>query len=48
MQSPIAFDFLAMFALMFAVGWIVTTWIRARHGYPLDDGAGGQVHKSRA
>ena len=28
------------------VGWIVNTWIRAKHGYPLDDGAGHPVHKS--
>ena len=24
-------------------GWVLTTWIRAKHGYPLDDGAGGKV-----
>ena len=22
------------------IGWIVNTWIRAKHGYPLNDGAG--------
>jgi hypothetical protein len=24
-------------------GWVITTWIRAKHGYPLDDGAGGKI-----
>ena len=28
------------------IGWVVTTWIRARHGYPLDDGAGGRVPRT--
>jgi hypothetical protein len=30
----------------FFIAWIVNTWIRAKHGYPLDDGAGHPVHKS--
>ncbi|HSG34895.1 MAG TPA: hypothetical protein VLA37_10195, partial [Sphingomonadaceae bacterium] len=25
--------------------WVFTTWIRARHGYPLDDGAGGKIER---
>lgn len=25
------------------VAWIVTTWIRASHGYPLDDDKGGLI-----
>ncbi len=28
------------------LGWIATTWIRARHGYPLADGRGRPVHRS--
>jgi len=28
------------------LGWISTTWIRARHGYPLADGRGRPVHQS--
>jgi hypothetical protein len=28
------------------VGWVISTWIRAKHGYPLDDGAGRPVYKS--
>ena len=31
---------------LFFIAWIVNTWIRVKHGYPLGDGAGGQVHKS--
>lgn len=31
-------------AFFFSIAWVITTWIRAKHGYPLSDGAGGQVH----
>ncbi len=31
--------------LVFGVAWVVNTWIRAKHGYPLDDGAGHAVYK---
>jgi hypothetical protein len=27
---------------------VITTWIRAKHGYPLDDGAGGQIEPNGA
>lgn len=30
------------------IGWIVTTWIRARHGYPVEGEWGGSVHRSDA
>jgi len=33
--------FFVPIAALFA--WILVTWIRAKHGYPLGDGAGGQV-----
>ncbi len=36
-----------MLGLFLAVGWVITTWIRAKHGYPLDDGMGRQVHPGR-
>ncbi len=26
--------------------WLISTWIRVKHGYPLDDGAGGRVERS--
>ena len=29
-------------------GWIVTTWLRVRHGYPLGDGNGGTVEPTLA
>ncbi|OQW77063.1 MAG: hypothetical protein BVN32_08315 [Proteobacteria bacterium ST_bin14] len=35
--------FIVVIILMSTVGWIVTTWIRARHGYPLDSEFGGKV-----
>jgi len=28
------------------VGWVVTTWIRAKHGYPLEDSLGGHVDRA--
>lgn len=28
------------------IGWIVTSWIRARHGYPVEGEWGGTVHKT--
>ena len=30
---------------MSMVGWIITSWIRARHGYPLESEWGGTVNK---
>lgn len=27
-------------------GWVLTTWIRARHGYPLENEWGGTVDRS--
>ena len=27
-------------------GWVVTSWIRAKHGYPLEGEWGGTSHKS--
>ena len=35
---------LAIIAMSF-LAWIITTAIRARHGYPLTDDWGGKVHK---
>lgn len=34
--------FVAILALIGVGGWVVTTWLRIRHGYPLD-GAWGQA-----
>ncbi|MEA3003832.1 MAG: hypothetical protein QOH81_2620 [Sphingomonadales bacterium] len=42
----ISFNQLAPFALMLGTlgigGWVITTWLRIKHGYPLD-GAWGQA-----
>jgi len=27
------------------LAWVMTTWLRVKHGYPLGDGLGGQVHR---
>jgi len=35
---------LAIIAMSF-VAWVVTTAIRARHGYPLEDEWGGKTHR---
>ena len=37
---------LAIIAMSF-VGWIITTAIRARHGYPLEGEWGGTVHQNK-
>lgn len=29
-------------------GWLVSTWIKARYGYPLEDGAGNTIHRHGA
>jgi hypothetical protein len=31
---------------MSTIGWIVTSWIRAKHGYPLEGEWGGTVTRS--
>jgi hypothetical protein len=35
---------LAIIAMSF-LGWIVTSWIRAKHGYPLEGEWGGTINK---
>lgn len=39
------FTFFPAIFVVFGVAWVVNTWIRAKHGYPLDDGAGHPVYK---
>lgn len=36
-------EFWLFFTLFMTVGWIATTWIRAKHGYPVEDTLGGHV-----
>jgi len=37
--------FMPAIFLIFGISWVVNTWIRAKHGYPIDDGAGRPVYK---
>jgi hypothetical protein len=30
---------------MSTIGWVVTTWIRAKHGYPIENEWSGTAHK---
>ncbi len=39
-------DFILAIIGMSTVGWIVTTWIRARHGYPVEGEWGGTAVKA--
>jgi hypothetical protein len=38
-------DFIVAIIAITTLGWIITTAIRARHGYPLDGEWGGTVHR---
>ncbi|MFZ4747716.1 MAG: hypothetical protein ACOYLK_12615 [Sphingomonas sp.] len=38
--------FILAIIAMSTVGWIVTTWIRARHGYPVEGEWGGTTTKA--
>lgn len=37
------FFFVLAIIAMSMTAWVVTTWLRVRHGYPLDDGAGNII-----
>jgi hypothetical protein len=37
--------FIVMIVAICTVGWLVNNWIRARHGYPLEDEWGGKTAK---
>ncbi len=39
-------DFIVAIIAMSMGAWIITTWIRARHGYPVEGEWGGTVSKS--
>lgn len=38
-------EFILGIILISTLGWIVTSWIRAKHGYPLEGEWGGTVKK---
>lgn len=37
--------FIVAIILVMTMGWIFNNWIRARHGYPLEDEWGGKTHR---
>ena len=39
-------NFILAIIAMSTLGWVVTSWIRAKHGYPLEGEWGGKVTKS--
>ena len=38
-------SFVVALVLICTAGWIINNWIRARHGYPLEDEWGGKTAK---
>ncbi len=42
-QGP---SFVIAIIAMSMAGWVITSWIRARHGYPLEGEWGGTINKT--
>ena len=42
LRSP---EFVMLMIAMITLGWIVTTWIRAKHGYPITDEWGKTIRR---
>lgn len=40
------FPFIALVAVVTVGGWVITTWLRIKHGYPLDGAWGQALHPS--
>ncbi len=38
------FPFIAIIATVTVGGWVLTTWLRIKHGYPLDGAWGQAIH----
>ncbi|HEV2816203.1 MAG TPA: hypothetical protein VGW40_03135 [Allosphingosinicella sp.] len=38
-------EFIFGISLVSTLGWVLTSWIRARHGYPLENEFSGTCHK---
>lgn len=38
-------SFVVALVMICTVGWIINNWIRAKHGYPLEDEWGGKTAK---
>ena len=41
------FPFIALIATVGVGGWVLTTWLRIKHGYPLDGAWGQAVYPKR-
>ena len=41
------FPFIAVVAAIGVGGWVITTWLRIKHGYPLDGAWGQQVYPKK-
>lgn len=39
-------SFAGVLIVCLTVGWVLTTWIRAKHGYPVEDTLGGTVDRA--
>ncbi len=42
------FPFIAVMASLGIGGWVVTTWLRIKHGYPLDGAWGQAIYPKKA
>ncbi len=38
------FPFIAVIAVVTVAGWVFTTWLRIKNGYPLESSWGRQIH----
>ncbi|WP_188055538.1 MULTISPECIES: hypothetical protein [unclassified Sphingosinithalassobacter] len=38
--------FILALVLVSTIGWVATSWIRARHGYPVENEWGGSSHRT--
>lgn len=38
-------EFVVLIILISTVGWVANSWIRARHGYPVENEWGGVTHR---
>lgn len=51
MMDPIAIEFLApvigMGVVSLSVAWVINTWLRVRHGYPLENSWGKAVYPQK-
>ena len=41
-------EFVVVIVAISTAGWLINNWIRARHGYPVENEWGGLTHKAPA